>query len=118
MNRNASFEIDYWNADDVAELRAKLDRQGYLFLRDSMNKESSLNLRRKILKICRDQGWIKAKQKLGDALWSGSGPFYEYDPEFMQTYQKIQELSAISSFSLDSGILIKYNISTLSNLVN
>jgi hypothetical protein len=53
-------------------------------------KEKVLNLRRVMLTICAEAGWVDTKNHdLMEGKWSGVGPFGEGDKEYMAIYKKI-----------------------------
>src|SRR5436190_2216388 len=70
-------------------LRARLHEDGYLFLRSLAPRSPLLELRRAILQICADAGWIDASEDLMFGKWSGAGPFTEGDWQYMAVYKQI-----------------------------
>src|SRR5262245_12089509 len=69
-------------------LRARIAQDGYLFIRSLAPRESLLALRRAILEICADAGWV-TRDELMLGLWSGAGPFTEGEPEYQAVYKRI-----------------------------
>jgi hypothetical protein len=77
---------------DTAALKAQLSEQGYLYLRGSGPRAEILELRRQILEICKEAGWLDAKAPLMEGRWSGVGPFTESEPVYMAVYKKMLNL--------------------------
>src|SRR5262245_55330356 len=71
------------------KLRAEMRENGYLFVRGLAPHEPLMQLRRAILEICRDAGWIDRSGDLMQGKWSGAGPFTEGEPEYQAVYKQI-----------------------------
>jgi hypothetical protein len=50
---------------------------GYLFMRGLASREALMELRRAMLKICREAGWVDASADLMQGKWSGAGSITE-----------------------------------------
>jgi ectoine hydroxylase-related dioxygenase (phytanoyl-CoA dioxygenase family) len=85
-------------------LRQQLKRDGYLFLRGVGPKDKILQLRRDMLELCAEAGWVEKKDLMA-GTWSGIGPFTEGEPEYMAVYKKVIHLSSFAAVPNDSGIL-------------
>jgi hypothetical protein len=46
--------------DDAEELRRRLAQEGYLFFRRLLHPDKMMSLRRDILEVLRDNGWLAA----------------------------------------------------------
>ncbi|MBC8107834.1 MAG: phytanoyl-CoA dioxygenase family protein [Anaerolineae bacterium] len=88
-------------AGDPKILRDQLARDGYLFLRGVAPREKLLAVRRAILGIVAQAGWINPK----DETWTGVGPFTEGDPEYMAVYKQILNLPEFKTYADDPKFL-------------
>ena len=70
-------------------LRARLHEDGYLLVRKLAPRLPLLELRRAILLICANAGWVDGSADLMLGKWSGAGPFTEGDPQYMAVYKQI-----------------------------
>lgn len=92
------------NADlnNPAKLRSRMQEDGYLYFRGLGPKEKILNLRRAMLTICAEAGWVETqKHDLMEGKWSGAGPFGEGDPEYMAVYKKVVNHPTFNSLPED-----------------
>jgi len=89
------------NAD---ELRGRLRQDGYLFLRGILNTDKLLQVRRDILELCREHGWLKEGSELMDGIYSGI-PFPDYTREYIPLYRKLIKLESFNAFSLSPEII-------------
>src|SRR6185503_21029102 len=78
--------------NDPARLRQDMAQNGYLYFRGLGPKDRILQLRREILNIIGDAGWVDTSVDLMEGKWSGLGPFAENEPEYMQIYKKVVHL--------------------------
>src|SRR4051794_36477527 len=86
-------------------LREIMARQGYLFLKNVAPHDAILRLRRDILKLCRDAGWLADSQTDLAARWSGAGPFTEGDQPYMDVYKKVIHLDSFKALPEEPAIL-------------
>jgi ectoine hydroxylase-related dioxygenase (phytanoyl-CoA dioxygenase family) len=89
-------------SDDASALRARLDRDGYLFLRGLAPRGKLLRLRRDVLALCREAGWIENDAGELDSKWSGAGPFTEGEPPYMELYQRVIHLDSFKELPEDA----------------
>jgi ectoine hydroxylase-related dioxygenase (phytanoyl-CoA dioxygenase family) len=83
---------------DTAELRRRMQTTGYLFLKGFLNTEGLLAVRRAILMLCKEHGWLKDSATLMDGVYSGN-PFPDYMREYMPLYRKLIRLDVFNEFS-------------------
>lgn len=81
-------------------LREKARQDGYLYLRELMDTEKLLNLRKQILTVCDNQGWIKPASPLldgivKDGLVSTEGRSNKWF-EYYGVIQKIRDFHALA----------------------
>lgn len=89
---------------DPAELRRRVDASGYLFFRGLANKAQLLELRRTILELCREHGFLDPKAPLMDGIYRG-GPFPDNHREYMPMYRKLQATAVFNEFSRSKEIM-------------
>ena len=91
--------------DNPEELRDRAKRDGYLFFRGLLKEESLLNLRRQILELCQEAGWVQE----GSDLMQGQGTpgitYVEGQPEHMEVYAKVQKLESFHSLAHEPELL-------------
>ncbi len=85
-------------ADNGLELRKRMERDGYLFIRGLMPANKLESLRRQLLEIARDAGWVKKDVPLDEAIADLNGfcvePEQKYNEVYLQMY-KLQDFQAI-----------------------
>ena len=102
--------------DDPERLRARMREDGYLFLRGFAPKDKVLRLRREILGLCRQAGWLAPSDDPLDATWGGAGPYAEGDPAYMAVYKQILRLPGFNELPED-GALLRLMAKVLGGLV-
>jgi ectoine hydroxylase-related dioxygenase (phytanoyl-CoA dioxygenase family) len=84
--------------DDADALRQRLSEDGYLYLREVLDREAVLQLRRELLGILARHGWISGGLKLLDGQ-AVVEPLHEEMPEHAPVYDDIQRLEAFHAFA-------------------
>lgn len=79
---------------DGAALRARMRAEGYLFFKALQDPTALWDLRRSILTILRDAGWIKADAPLMDGVADPARRCTEGDREYAVTYHRAYRLEA------------------------
>ena len=87
---------------DGEALRWRADRDGYLFLRGWVDKESVLAARRDIAAVLQDVGWIDAGTDPDETVTSHA-PYVSGEPEFSPVYDKVQLLESFHTLAHDEG---------------
>ncbi len=87
-----------------AGLRKRLRTDGYLFFRDILPEERVLDVRRQILEICEQAGWLRPGARLIDGL-SDRAPIMETDEEYAAVYARVQALEAFHDLKLNRKII-------------
>ena len=90
--------------DDAEAIRHRADRDGYLFLRDFVDKEPILETRRDITKVLKGVGWIDEGSDPVEALTSHPAVLTG-TPEFIPVYNSIQCLETFHSLAHADAIL-------------
>ncbi len=78
--------------DNPDELRRRANRDGYLFFRGLLENSAFLNVRRQILELCKDAGWLADGSALMDGIAAPGVKWVEPQPEFMKVYYEIMKL--------------------------
>ena len=78
--------------DDPPALRARMQRDGHLFVRGLLPADELEALRLRFLAIARDAGWVKADTPLADAIADQDGFCVEPTPEYMDVYSQMYAL--------------------------
>ena len=89
--------------DEPQELRRQLRREGYLFLRGILPVDEVLTVRRRILEICREAGWLREGSELMDGL-TDHAPVMEGADEWKPVYAKLQQLEEFHRLKLHDGV--------------
>ena len=79
-------------AGDGPELRARMDRNGYLFIRGLLPRDVLEDLRLDFLRIARDGGWVRRDARLEEARPDQSGFCVEPQPAYMEVYGRMYAL--------------------------
>ncbi|MBZ0291829.1 MAG: phytanoyl-CoA dioxygenase family protein [Anaerolineae bacterium] len=82
---------------DPTQLRQRMTEHGYVFLKGVAPKDDLLNLRRDILALCADAGWLDPSRDLMDGIWGGIGPYTEGNPEYMAVYRHVIHLDSFKA---------------------
>jgi hypothetical protein len=96
----APFKVSNDLLKDADALRARIEKEGYLFFRGIGPKVKIRAARRDVLKLCSEAGWCDAKGK-----WSGVGPFTEGDQEYMAVYKHVLKLPTFLAVPEDKSYL-------------
>ena len=88
---------------DAAALRRRMREEGYLFFRDLLPRDQVLDLRRRILEFCAEEGWLREGSELMDGL-TDHEPIAEGQEAWRPVYAKVQALEAFHRLKLDAGV--------------
>jgi ectoine hydroxylase-related dioxygenase (phytanoyl-CoA dioxygenase family) len=87
-------------ADDTGALRRRADRDGYLFLRNVVNNDAVLEVRREIAATLQDVGWIDAGTDPDDAITSHPARVSRM-VDFKPVYDAVQKLESFHTLAHD-----------------
>ncbi len=90
--------------NDAESLRSRAERDGYLFIRDFVDKGAVLEARRDIAGVLQDVGWINAGTDPLEAITSHP-PHVSGEPEFSPVYDRVQLLESFHTLAHDAAIL-------------
>ncbi|MBC8075482.1 MAG: phytanoyl-CoA dioxygenase family protein [Chloroflexales bacterium] len=93
-------------ADNPAQLRATMERQGYLFFRSLVPPEDVLGVRRAVLELCAEAGWLDRDRATIDGVVApGLQPTSEGQPPYMAVYRKVLRLRSFHGFPEHPALL-------------
>ena len=89
-----------------AVLRARLGENGYLFFRNLVPQEAVFDVRRDILELCAEAGWLHPDYDMMDAIVRpGQEPCSEGHAEYMKVYRQVLKLPRFHDFPLQTSLL-------------
>jgi len=93
-------------AASVAELCATMDEQGYLFFRGLVPDAEVLAVRRDVLELCAEAGWVDTSHDLMEGITKpGVVPTRVGQPEYMAVYRKMLKLPCFHDFPMQPSLL-------------
>ena len=103
-----NFLVSNGALDDPDELRRRAKRDGYLFFRALLDRESLLNVRRQILELCSKAGWLAEGTELMDGIATPGFKWVEPHPEFMKVYYEVMKLEDFHALAHSPSLLELY----------
>src|SRR5689334_21771952 len=92
--RFQEFRVSNDAMEDPAELRRRMDAEGYLFFRSLQDPDKLSALRRNILRVLRDGGWVKEGTELGDGSAETARRCTEGEVEYSAVYHEMYKLES------------------------
>jgi hypothetical protein len=89
---------------DPPALRKRLDEDSYLYFEGVLDAEKVLDLRRSILQVLADHGWIRGALSLMDGK-AICRPLHEGIAEYAPVYDAVQRLEPFHTFAHDRDLL-------------
>src|SRR5438093_2453702 len=86
-------------------LRARMDAEGYLFVRRLVDPEAIFRVRHDVLAICARAGWLAPGTDPDQGIAAPGVRFVAGQPEFMQVYDEVQRLESFHALAHAPGIL-------------
>lgn len=81
------------------ELRARMDEYGYLFFRGLAPAEEVLTVRRDVLEVLQEAGWLDPRRELMEGIASpDKEPTTEGKPDYLPVYRKVLALPRFHNF--------------------
>ena len=90
--------------DDGDSLVKRAERDGYLFIRNFVDKEAIFQARRDIAGVLQDVGWIDAGTDPLETITSHP-PHVSGEPEFSPVYDRVQSLESFHTLAHDDAIM-------------
>lgn len=88
------FRVSNDALSDPEELRRRMDAEGYLFFRALQDRDKLTALRREILAVLRDEGWVRNDADLMDGIADLSTRCTEGDHEYARVYHEMYKLES------------------------
>src|SRR5215475_7867764 len=89
---------------DAAALRGRLDKDSYLYFERVLDQEKIKNLRKAILLILADHGWVVRHPLLMQGV-TIAPPAREGDAEYFEVYDEIQRLEEFHTLAHDEDLM-------------
>jgi ectoine hydroxylase-related dioxygenase (phytanoyl-CoA dioxygenase family) len=89
---------------DEHELRRRLARDGYLFVRGIVDRPRLSALRLDILRLCSEHGWLANGSSPDEGLYAGT-QFPDYTTQYMPLYRKLIRLRSFNELSRSPEIV-------------
>ncbi len=77
---------------DTAALRARMGRDGYLFVRGLLPREAVANVQRQVGELARDGGWLCADAPVAEARADLAGFCVDPEPRYLDVLRRINHL--------------------------
>ncbi len=90
---------------DAAELRKRLNEDGYLFFRRLLDPDRLWDLRRHMLSVMQAGGWLVAGTDPMDGIADPSARSTEGDPEYTDVYHRVYRLEAFHTMAHCSEVM-------------
>ena len=96
--------------EEESALRARLEEHGYLFFRNLLPADEVLDLRRDILELCAQAGWLDLSYDLMEAVIAKNQPaLVEGQPEYSAVYRKVLQLPRFRDFPHQAPLMAVAN---------
>jgi hypothetical protein len=89
-------------------LRARMEWDGCLFFRGLVDTAALLEVRRDILELCREEGWLAEGSALMDSVAAPGLRHVEPEPDFMKVYERVMKLESFHALAHDPAMLAMY----------
>ena len=89
---------------DPHALKQRFERDGYVYLRGLVDPEILLELRRQIVSICLECGWLKPGTDPMDAV-SWTVPKVEGEDDYFEVYDRVQRLQDFHALAHEPAVL-------------
>lgn len=84
-------------------LLRRIRRDGYLFIRGLLPREDVLDVRRRILQFCAEEGWLRPGTNPMDGL-TDHAPLVEGEPAWLPVYEKIQRCEQFHKLKMHPNV--------------
>jgi len=84
---------------DAAELQRRMAQDGYLFFRSLIDPASLLEVRRDLLLLCRQAGWLVEGRELSEGIAKPGQACHEPEARFMEVYNRIMKLESFHALA-------------------
>ena len=88
---------------DPTALQRRLRRDGYLFIRELLPRADVLDLRRRVLQFCDEEGWLRKGSDVMAGL-TDHAPVAEGEPAWEPVYEKIQACEQFHRLKMHANV--------------
>ncbi len=93
-------------AESAPVLRERMQRDGYLFFRELVEAAKVVELRRQVLEICAEAGWLDLSQPLMNGVANPNAePVAEGNRDYGRAYRRILQLADFDNFPADENLM-------------
>lgn len=86
-------------------LRRRADEDGCLFFRSLVDRDAIRQVRREILGLCAEAGWIAPRTDPREGVAAPGVACVEGQPEYMAVYNQVMRLESFHALAHDAGLL-------------
>lgn len=91
---------------EAEQLRAEMAERGYLFFRRLVPADVVMDVRRDMLELCREAGWLDPSRDLMDGIIApGMQPTTEGQPAYMAVYRKVLKSPRFHDFPCHPALM-------------
>lgn len=101
----SEFRVSNDARDDVAELRQRLDEDGYLFFRRLLDPDRLLSLRREMLTVMQAGGWLVKGKDPMDGIANPDARCAEGDLGYTDVYHEVYKLQSFHEIAHGRNIM-------------
>ena len=87
---------------DAAEIKRRMERDGYLFFRQLIEPAVVGDLRRQVLAVCRAGGWLAEGAPLAEGVANLTALCTEPEPEYFRVYNSIIKLETFNRLAAEA----------------
>jgi hypothetical protein len=91
--------------EDAATLRARMQREGYLFFRGLISTPQIRETRAEILNACAREGWLQPGSDIDAGIAAPGITRTEPEPDYMTVYSQVLRGEAFNTLAHDPGLL-------------
>jgi hypothetical protein len=90
---------------DGRELRERIAREGYLFFHGLLDAGQVGTLRKEVLEVCAEGGWLKAGTDPADGIANGERVYLDPEPDYVKVYGEIQTVEGFHRLGHSPAIM-------------
>lgn len=94
LNNMKEFRVSNDAMDDPIELRRRMDEEGYIFIKKLHDPDRLLSLRREMMQVCVDGGWLVQGTDVMSGIADVSAQCTEGDRKYTDVYHEIYKLES------------------------
>ena len=99
------FRVSNDALQDSALLQSRMKDEGYLFFQGLITQERIQAVRKEILTLCEQQGWLKEGTSMEEGVAKPGAVFVEPEPAYMALYNELIKGEAFHDLALDPPLV-------------